>query len=83
MFLLQKINLWHFSRECHENLNIRTLRIKFCFKSSQPGYPQDIPNIPPRYPRNVPKIFIKVISPDIYDCSTIVFLFVWNTLIWL
>ena len=29
----QKLDLWHFSRECRENLKIRTLRIKFRNKS--------------------------------------------------
>ena len=38
-FCSQKLDLRHFSRECRENLNIRTLRIKFRNKSGSQDYP--------------------------------------------
>ena len=42
-FCSQKLDLRHFSRECRENLNIRTLRIKFRNKSVFEDSPQLVP----------------------------------------
>ena len=42
-FCSQKLDLRHFNRECHENLNIRTLRIKFRIKLGFKDSPQVVP----------------------------------------
>ena len=42
-FCSQKLDLRHFSRECRQNLNIRTLRIKFRNRSDFEDSPQLVP----------------------------------------
>ena len=53
LFCLQKLSLRHFCRECHENLNIRILKTKFCIKSAwlrQPGLQDDSTTVEAKIP---------------------------------
>ena len=59
-FCSPKHDLWHFSRKCRKNLNIRTLRIKIRIKSGL----EDSPRLLPSCSLNTLAIMYKCFSKD-------------------